>query len=131
LDRVRRRLCAYTALDDRAIMQKFEYRTPRFSVDLPVRFTVEKLTLTGRCREISQEGMTFETRQPLTPGSSGVVSIGYQDRTIEIHARVAHVTEMQSGLEFLYESEAERSAVAQLVASLASSQNRQGPVLLH
>jgi hypothetical protein len=116
-------------------MQKFEYRTPRFSVDLPVRFTVEKLTekltLTGRCKEISQEGMTFEVRQPLTPGTSGVVSIGYQDRIIEIQARVAHVTEVQSGLEFLYESEAERSTVAQLVASLASSQNRQGPVLLH
>ena len=112
-------------------MQKFEYRTPRFSVDLPAQFTVEQSTLTGRCREISQEGMTFETRQPLTPASSGVVLIGYQDRTIEIHARVAHVTEAQGGLEFLYESEAERSAVAHLVASLASSQNRQGPVLLH
>lgn len=112
-------------------MQKFEYRTPRFSVDLPVQFTVDKSTVIGRCREISQEGMTFEARQPLTPGSSGVVSIGYQDRVIEIQARVAHVTEAQSGLEFLYESEAERSAAAQLVASLASSQNRQGPVLLH
>ena len=112
-------------------MQKFEYRTPRFSVDLPVQFTGEKSTVIGRCKEISQEGMTFETRQPLTPGSSGVVSIGYQDRAIEIHARVAHVTETQSGLEFLYESETERSAVAQLVASLSSSPNRQGPVLLH
>ena len=111
-------------------MQKFEYRTPRFSVDLPAQFTVEQSTLTGRCREISQEGMTFETRQPLTSGSSGMVSMSYQDRTFEIHARVAHVAEVQSGLEFLYESEAERSAVAQLVASLASSQNRQGPVLL-
>lgn len=112
-------------------MQKFEYRTPRFSVDLPVQFTVEKLTLTGRCREISHEGMTFEARQPLTPDSSGMVSISYQDRTIEIHARVAHVAGTRSGLEFLYELETERSAVAHLVASLAAPQNRQGPVLLH
>ena len=112
-------------------MQKFEYRTPRFSVDLPVQFTVEKSMVIGRCREISQEGMTFEARQPFTPGSSGVVSINYQDRTVEIHARVAHIAETHSGLEFLCESEMEKSAVAQLVASLASSQNRQGPVLLH
>jgi hypothetical protein len=111
-------------------MQKFEYRTPRFSVDLPAQFTVEQSTLTGRCREISQEGMTFETRQPLTSGSSGMVSMSYQDRTFEIHARVAHVAEAHGGLEFLYESEMEKSAVAQLVASLAASQNRQGPVLL-
>jgi hypothetical protein len=112
-------------------MQKFEYRTPRFSVDLPVQFTVEKSTLIGRCKEISQEGMTFEVRQPLTPGSSGTVSISYQDHTIEIHARVAHVTETHGGLEFLYGSDAERSAVTHLVASLAASQNRQGPILLH
>ena len=111
-------------------MQKFEYRTPRFSVDFPVQFTVENSTLIGRCKEISQEGMTFEVRQPLTPGSSGAVSINYLDHTIEIQARVAHVTETHGGLEFLYESEMEKSAVAQLVVSLAASQSRQGPVLL-
>jgi hypothetical protein len=111
-------------------MQKFEYRAPRFSVDLPVQFTVESLTLNGHCREISQEGMTLELQHPLTPNSSGIVSFSYRGQTIDIRARVAHVAETHAGLEFLCESEAERSAVAHLVASLTSGQSRPGPVLL-
>jgi hypothetical protein len=111
-------------------MQKFEYRAPRFPVDLPVQFTVEDLTLTGRCREISQEGMTLEHRQPLTLNSSGVIALNYREQSIEIRARVAHVAQTHSGLEFLCESETERSALAHLISSLTSAQGRPGPVLL-
>ncbi len=111
-------------------MQKFEYRAPRFPVDLPVQFTVEDLALTGRCREISQEGMTLELRQPLTLNSSGTVSLNYREQTIQIRARVAHVAKTHCGLEFLCESETERSALAHLIASLTPAQSRPGPVLL-
>jgi len=112
-------------------MQKFEYRTPRFSIDIPVQFTVEGSTLDGRCTEIGQEGMTLELKQPLTPNSSGMVSLTYRDHTLEIRARVAHATGTNAGLEFLYNSEEERGDVANLVASVASSQSRPGPVLLN
>jgi hypothetical protein len=111
-------------------MQKFEYRAPRFPVDLPVQFTVGDLTLTGRCKEISQEGMTLELRQPLTLNSSGTVSFHYREQTIQIRARVAHVAKTHCGLEFLCESETERSALAHLIASLTPAQSRPGPVLL-
>jgi PilZ domain len=115
---------------NRALMQKFEYRSPRFTVDFPAQFAVEGLTLTGRCREISQEGMTLEIRQPLPLNSSGMVSLQYREQIIEIRARVAHVAQTHCGLEFLCEAETERNALAHLIASLTSAQGRPGPVLL-
>jgi hypothetical protein len=111
-------------------MKKFEYRTPRFGVDLPARFTVENAPMVGRCREISRDGMIFEFEEPLALNAQGTVTVTFHDRTIELKARVAHVEGLRGGLAFLYECESERNAVAQVVASLPSSQNRPGPVLL-
>ncbi len=111
-------------------MQKFEYRAPRFAVDLTVQFTTQNSTLIARCREISKNGMTLEIQEPLPLNSFGTVSVNYQDRTIELRARVAHAGANHGGLEFIYESEAERNEVAHFVASLAAPQNRPGPVLL-
>jgi hypothetical protein len=110
-------------------MQKFEYRSPRFPVDLPVRLTVQNATVTGRCREISKEGMKLELAKPMAAGSRGTVSMSYQDQTLEVSVRVAHAGNMH-GLKFLYESDKERLAVARLVSALAAPQNRLGPVLL-
>ena len=50
-------------------MQKFDYRYPRFAVDLPVRFTTQGSTLTGRCKDISHEGMRLELRRSPGPHS--------------------------------------------------------------
>jgi hypothetical protein len=111
-------------------MRKFDYRTPRFIVDLPVQFTVNNLTLTGRCREIGKEGMLLELRQQLPPDACGMVSISYQDRTLEIEVRVAHAGATHGGMEFVYKSDSERSAVAQLVTALASSRPQLAPILL-
>jgi hypothetical protein len=112
-------------------MHKFQYRAPRFAVDLPVRFNIQNSTLTGRCREISKEGMRLELRHPLPSDACGTVFLSYQDRVIELGARVAYTGATHGGLVFLYESERERSAVAQLVGSLANTQSRPGPVLLY
>jgi hypothetical protein len=112
-------------------MQKFEYRTPRFSVDLPVRFTVEDTTLIGRCTEISQDGMRLELRHPLPADACGVVRMSYQEWNLELNVRVAHVGATHGGLEFIYESDRERIAVARLIASLAAAQNRPGPMLVN
>jgi len=86
--------------------------------------------VSARCREISKDGMTLELLQPLPPNSLGTVSVSYKDWTIGLQARVAHVGATQCGLEFIYESEAERKVVAHFVASLASVQSRPGPVRL-
>ena len=110
-------------------MQKFEYRTPRFRVDLPVQFSVEDVDFLGRCSEISRDGMTLEIREAPAPKSAGTVLINAHDQSMEISARVAHVEANHVGLEFCYESETERDAMARLIASLAAGP-RPGPVLL-
>jgi hypothetical protein len=115
---------------DLAIMQKFEYRTPRFPVDFPVQFTVGNLTATGRCREISRAGMILELEQPHPVNTRGTVIVSHQDRTIELQVRVAHTGPTHDGLEFLYGSDTERAEMAQMVASLAAWPNRPGPILL-
>jgi hypothetical protein len=104
-------------------MQKFEYRSPRFPVDFPVQFAVQNLMLAGRCTEISVEGMRLEFQEPLPPNSRGTVFMNYQGNTVELKVRIAYAGEMHTGLEFIYESDQERSEVADLVASLAVLQS--------
>jgi hypothetical protein len=109
-------------------MQKFDYRCPRFSVDLPARFTIQGSTLNARCKDISHEGMRLELREPPPSGARGTVTVSYQGRTLEFSVRVAHPG--NGGMEFLYESDGERKAVEQMVASVASSRGRLGPTLV-
>jgi PilZ domain len=116
--------------EERAIMQRFDYRCPRYCVDLPVQFTVQDLTPIGRCTEISQEGMRLELEQPLLSYPCGKVAMTYQNQAFEFNVRVAHVEASRVGVVFLYESDAEREAVAHLVAALAAPQDRPGLVLV-
>jgi PilZ domain len=112
-------------------MQKFEYRAPRFAVDLPVQLTVEQSTLSGRCRNISKEGMRLEFRQPLPPDAHGTVILSCHDNPLELSVRVANSGETYDGVEFIYNSDSERDAVAHLVASLAARADRPRLTLLH
>jgi hypothetical protein len=111
-------------------MQRFEYRGARFSVDLPVQFTERNITLAGRCTEISKEGLKLELTAPLQSDSCGKVTMSHQGRTLEFRVRVVHAGAKQCGLEFIYSSEAEQTAVAHLVESLAVPQGRRGPIIL-
>jgi hypothetical protein len=111
-------------------MQKFEYRSPRIAVDLPVRLTVEQSTLSGRCRDISKEGMRLELRKPLPPDARGTVILGCHDTPLELSVRVTYSGKTHEGVEFIYNSDSEREAVARLVASLASPASGPRLVLL-
>jgi len=111
-------------------MQKFEYRSPRFTVDLPVQVTVEQSTVPGRCRNISKEGMWLELRQPLPPDARGTVIVNCHDNPLELSVRVAYSGKTHEGVEFIYNSDSERNAVAHLVASLAGPTDRPRLVLL-
>ena len=102
-------------------MQKFEYRSPRFSVDLPVQLAVEQSTLPGRCRDISKDGMRLELRHPLPADACGTVFLTFGDRPLELSVRVAHTGTTHDGVEFVYKSDHERAAVARLIASLATT----------
>ena len=111
-------------------MQKFDYRAPRFSVDIPARLTTESSTQLGRCREISTEGMRLELRLPLPPDSLGRVSMSYQSVTVELGVRVMRSEANFEGLKFLFECDEERNVIAHLVTLLAAAQRRPRPVLL-
>jgi len=112
-------------------MQKFEYRSPRFTVDLPVQVTVEQSTVPGRCRDISKEGMRLELREPLPPDARGTVILSCLDNPLELGVRVTYSGKTHDGVEFIYNSDIERDAVARLVAALASPANRPRLVILH
>jgi hypothetical protein len=110
-------------------MQKFKYRTPRYSVDLPVRLSLGSTTFSGRCKEISKDGMRLELQQTLAPDCRGTVSLSYQSISLEIPVQVAH-SGAHDGLKFLFESDKERMAVARLVALLAARSSQSGPMLV-
>lgn len=101
-------------------MQKFEYRSPRFAVDLPVQFTVGPSTLPGRCRNISKEGMRLELCHSLPPHARGTVVLGCQDSAIVLSVRVAYAGETHEGVEFIDTSDSERDTVAHLIESLGA-----------
>jgi hypothetical protein len=111
-------------------MQRFEYRHPRFSVDLPAQFFLVDEMVAGRCVDISTQGMRLELSRPVAPGSCGTVSLRYQNQTIELNARVTHTGSAHSGLEFLCHSAAEQSAVAHLVALLTAPRKRRPMALV-
>jgi hypothetical protein len=112
-------------------MQKFEYRAPRFAVDLPAQFTVEQSTLFGRCKNISKEGMRLELSRPLPPNVRGTVTLNYRDSSLELSVRVANSGTTYDGVELIYNSDSERDAVAHLVGSLTSPSERPRLTLLH
>jgi hypothetical protein len=103
-------------------MQKFGYRYPRYPVDLPARLSSQGAILSGRCKDISHDGMRFESVEPLAPNARGTITFSFQGSSLELTVRVAHAS--NGGLEFLYESDSERKAVQQIVAFLASPRSR-------
>lgn len=111
-------------------MQKFNYRAPRYVVDLPVRLTVEDSLVTGRCIEISREGMHVELRQPLPSGFRGMVSLSWQELTIELCARLAHATSRQAAMCFVFESEKERTALAEFITRVTAPRTPTALVLV-
>lgn len=111
-------------------MRKFDYRAPRFAVDLPVRITFGESIQQGHCKEISTEGMKLELREPLSPGASGIVRLTYQDMLLDLRVRVAHSGPTYDGVRFIYESEDQRDELSRLVARLAGPKQKLGPVLV-
>ncbi len=111
-------------------MQKFEYRTPRYKVDLPVLLILADSRITGRCREISKEGMSVEFPEPLATDSAGTVSIRYRNLALELHVEVAHSGTRTDGLKFVFATDQDRADVERLVALVAGSTGQRGPVLV-
>src|SRR5215475_13640496 len=111
-------------------MQKFEYRTPRYKVDLPVLLILADARIQGRCREISKEGMTVEFREPLASETTGSISLSYKNVALDLGVSVTHSGKGADGLKFLIETDQDKVAVERLVALLAGSTGQTGPVLV-
>jgi hypothetical protein len=109
-------------------MQKFEYRTPRYQVDLPVILTFESTTVTGRCSEISKEGMRVELRDRVAADACGSVSIRYKELSLELPVCVTRSGPENGGLKFMFASEKYKIMVDRLVALLAAATGQPGPV---
>jgi hypothetical protein len=109
---------------------RFEYRHPRFPVDLSTQFTQADETLAGRCTDISTAGMKILLDRPLQPNSRCKVLLRYASHAIELNARVAYTGPVCSGVEFLCESPLEHHAIAQLVSNLANSCHRGSLVVM-
>jgi len=105
-------------------MQPFEYRHPRFSVDLPAELAIGNQKVAARCTDISIRGMSLDVPCLSASGDFGTVLLRYHNETILLKVRIAHKGPVHSGVEFLYDSSAERSIVAHLVASLARPPSR-------
>jgi hypothetical protein len=110
-------------------MQKFTYRTPRHPVDLPVRLKVAGGMVSGRCREISAEGLRIELNQSLPADYEGRILLSHRNLELDLRVQVAH-TGAQDGLKFIFESDKQRSDVARLIASLAEPGSPSGPTLV-
>jgi hypothetical protein len=111
-------------------MQKFEYRNPRYLVDIPVLLTVQNSIIPGRCTEISKEGMTVELREPVPVETRATVSLSYKELSLLMSVRVAHSGTGCDGLKFLLESEEDRISVERLVTLAAGPTGQPGPVLV-
>jgi len=82
-------------------MQRFDYRSPRYPVDLPVRLTAENSTRVGRCRDISREGHEAGVVPAASADACGTVSMTFQNQTLELNVRVAHAGATQDGMKFI------------------------------
>jgi hypothetical protein len=111
-------------------MRKFDYRAPRFAVDLPIRLSLEESTLFGRGIEISTEGMKLDVSGPLAVDTPGAVHVTFQSVSIDLPVRVAHCGSGCDGVQFVYGSDEERDEVIRFIALLAAAPRRTGPLLL-
>lgn len=108
-------------------MRSFDYRAPRFPVNLPVRLTLQGSSWIGRCREISIEGLLLETHAPHSVDAKGVIHIVYCDAVLEVPVRVAHCRANSEGLQFQCESTRQREEVERFVDRLRNAASNAEP----
>jgi hypothetical protein len=100
-------------------LQKFDYRYPRFAVDLPARLITQDSTRIGRCVDIGKEGLKLELDQALLPQDCGTLSLFCRGHIFELRVRVAQAGASQGRMEFIYSCDSERAVVQDLLTSLA------------
>jgi hypothetical protein len=100
-------------------MRNFQYRAPRFPVDLPVYLTQGDSTQLTRCREISVDGMKLDLMGASFPSSSGLIQLGDGLSSLKIPFRVHSRAIDSIGVMFQYEPGEQCEALTRFVASLS------------
>lgn len=107
-------------------MKRFEYRQPRFSVDLAVQFSIAKNAHAARCTNISAKGLRLDLLKTVAPGCRCVLRLHRAGQTVALNARVVHTDGRHSGLEFLYDLPEEQTNLQQLLSVLTAPCPRRG-----
>jgi PilZ domain len=105
-------IVAYAEL---AQVNSFVSRSPRFGLDLPIRFFSSDGLAIGRCVDVSESGLLGDFDQPLNIWTTGEVTASVGEESVSIRARVARVDGNQAGLSFQVDSAADRLAVLRLI----------------
>ena len=93
----------------------FVSRSPRFGLDLPIRFFSEDGLEIGRCVDVSESGLLGFFERPLSVWTSGELTASLGDDSVSVKARVARVEGRQAGLSFQSENENDRLAILKLI----------------
>ena len=99
-------------------MRTFDFRSPRFSVDLPVHVIVGDRVQPARCTEICCGGMRLETAEPMSIDLRAIIQFAYRGVSFDIPARVVHHTGESQGVQFLCDTDLRRENVARLIGLL-------------
>jgi hypothetical protein len=111
-------------------MRKFQYRIPRYRVNLPVRLDFSNESFQGRCREISQEGMYVELQHAPGSGERGTAFIRWVSAFIDIGVCVVRTEARNSFLKFIFQSDKEYLEIAHLLSLVAAQGEQPGPFVV-
>jgi PilZ domain len=106
----------------RPSMRRFQYRAPRFPVDLPVYMTQGDSTQLTRCREVSVDGMKLDLMGASFPHSSGFIQLGDGVSSLKIPFQVSSRAIDSICVMFQNESTEASEALSRFIASLSHRQ---------
>lgn len=101
-------------------MRSFNYRVPRYSVDLPVQVVRGEESQFARCTEISRDGMRIESDEWLRLGTRAFVQVPHHPQDACLPIRIANAQCDSYGAVFIFESSDQRNLVNSLIASLTT-----------
>ncbi len=102
-------------------MPAYLTRAERLNLSFPVIFSADGDTLRGSCRNISLSGLSAGFSHPPEVWVTGALAIETGSSTITLQVRVARVLDREAGFAFLIQTDADRQAVASLVAFAAAN----------
>lgn len=102
-------------------MHTFTYRAPRVDCRIPVEFVTDAGTLQGHSRNIGDQGLLLDLREPVAPSTNGRVRLRFEQCMLELEAQVSHSEAFTVGLVFQFANPKERWFVHAFVQALEAA----------